>query len=113
MVTALKKIDTESLPPKLRLKGKKQVYVRVFEPELIDLVKQKMKTHRGLTEEELKVAAEAGLIDWDQRYFWTPEWQTREREADEDMALGRVGPTLRAPEEVREFHEALVKRARR
>lgn len=113
MVTALKKVDADSLPPKLRLKGKKRVYVRVFEPELIDLIKKKMKTHGGLSEKELKVAAEAGLIDWDQRYFWTPEWQAREREADEDIALGRIGPTLGAPEEIRQFHESLVKKTRR
>ena len=112
MVTALKKIDTGSLPPKLRLKGKKHVYVRVFEPEVIELVKQKMKAHRGLNEEELKLAAEAGLIDWDQRYFWTAEWQAREQEADQDIAVGRVGPALRTPEEIRQFHESLVKSRR-
>lgn len=26
----------------------------------------------------------------DQRWFWTPEWQAREREADEDILAGRV-----------------------
>ncbi|MGI8577763.1 MAG: hypothetical protein ACR2KG_07555 [Nocardioidaceae bacterium] len=25
----------------------------------------------------------------DQRWFWTPEWQTMEREADLDLAAGR------------------------
>jgi hypothetical protein len=24
----------------------------------------------------------------DQAWFWTPEWQTRERQADESVALG-------------------------
>ena len=29
----------------------------------------------------------------DQAYFWTPEWQAGEREAEEDVAKGRVrGP---------------------
>src|SRR5438874_2174149 len=38
---------------------------------------------------------EAGLqvwlrsIDPDQAWFWTPEWQAKEREADEDYAAGR------------------------
>ena len=27
--------------------------------------------------------------DPDQAYFWTPEWQAKEREADEDIAAGR------------------------
>jgi AbrB family looped-hinge helix DNA binding protein len=29
------------------------------------------------------------LIDATQAWFWTPEWQAREREADEDIAAGR------------------------
>jgi bifunctional DNA-binding transcriptional regulator/antitoxin component of YhaV-PrlF toxin-antitoxin module len=30
------------------------------------------------------------LIPKDQLWFWTPEWQKMEREADEDIARGRV-----------------------
>lgn len=30
------------------------------------------------------------LIDPSQAWFWSPEWQKREREADEDIAAGRV-----------------------
>lgn len=30
------------------------------------------------------------LIDASQAWFWTPEWQVMEREADEDIAAGRV-----------------------
>jgi AbrB family looped-hinge helix DNA binding protein len=30
------------------------------------------------------------LIDAAQAWFWTPEWQEKEREADEDIAAGRV-----------------------
>lgn len=29
-------------------------------------------------------------IDPSQAWFWTPEWQQKEREADEDIAAGRV-----------------------
>jgi antitoxin MazE len=32
----------------------------------------------------------ASLIPKDQLWFWTPEWQKKEREADEDIAHGRV-----------------------
>jgi hypothetical protein len=31
-----------------------------------------------------------GRIDPGQAWFWTREWQAREREADEDLAAGRV-----------------------
>jgi AbrB family looped-hinge helix DNA binding protein len=30
------------------------------------------------------------LIDASQAWFWTPEWQAMEREADEDITAGRV-----------------------
>lgn len=29
-------------------------------------------------------------IDPEQAYFWTEEWQAAEREADEDIAAGRI-----------------------
>ena len=32
----------------------------------------------------------ASLVPKDQLWFWTPEWQKKEREADEDIARGRV-----------------------
>jgi hypothetical protein len=32
----------------------------------------------------------AGKIDPEQAWFWTREWQEREREAEEDLAAGRV-----------------------
>lgn len=32
----------------------------------------------------------AQVVPKDQRWFWTPEWQAKEREADEDIAQGRV-----------------------
>ena len=32
----------------------------------------------------------AHLIPKDQLWFWTPQWQAKEREADEDIAEGRV-----------------------
>lgn len=32
---------------------------------------------------------EAVIDDDSQDWFWTPEWQAKEREADEDIAAGR------------------------
>ena len=32
----------------------------------------------------------ASIIPRDQLWFWTPEWRKKEREADEDIAQGRV-----------------------
>ena len=45
---------------------------------------------KGLTREEVTVAAKAGLIEPDQQYWWTEEWQKGEREAEADRRAGRV-----------------------
>ena len=37
-----------------------------------------------------RIVSEALLTAVEQRYFWTPEWQAREREVDEAIAEGRV-----------------------
>lgn len=34
----------------------------------------------------------AGRIDPEQAWFWTQEWQAKEREADDDLAAGLVTP---------------------
>lgn len=47
------------------------------------------------------------LIPKDQAWFWTKEWQKREREADEDIREGRlIGPF----KSVKEFKKALKKK---
>ncbi len=53
---------------------------------MLDLAKE-MKEHAGKRE-----AAHGDLHDIpaDQRWFWTPQWQAMEREADADIAAGRV-----------------------
>jgi len=33
-------------------------------------------------------------IPKDQRWFWTPEWQAKEEEADKDLAAGRFERSL-------------------
>jgi len=37
-----------------------------------------------------RIVSEALLTAVEQRYFWSPEWQAREQEADEALAEGRV-----------------------
>ena len=45
------------------------------------------------------------LIPKDQAWFWTPEWQAKEREADEDIRMGRVsGPFTSADELIKHLH---------
>jgi len=44
------------------------------------------------------------LVDADEAFFYTPEWQTAEREADEDIRLGRLSEPMSAEETIAELH---------
>ena len=43
------------------------------------------------------------LIPKDQLWFWTPEWQKKEREVDEDISQGRVKETASINELIRDL----------
>lgn len=48
------------------------------------------------------------VIDATQAWFWTPEWQAGEREADDDLAAGRV-ETVGSSEELLDALRARAK----
>jgi AbrB family looped-hinge helix DNA binding protein len=41
------------------------------------------------------------LIDADQAWFWTPEWQAGEREVEEDIRAGRLSRRFKTVEEMK------------
>lgn len=117
-MSTLRKIETVSLPEQIRrdleLIDEKEIYlkVEVFDVPIIDRILKKMKTHTGLTEEEMKIAADAGLIDWEQRYFWTPEWQEKEKKAEEEIKQGCAGRPLSSVEELQQYLDSLKKKVK-
>ena len=50
----------------------------------------------------------ARLVDADEAFFYTPEWQAAEREADEDIRLGRVSGPMSAEEAIAELHRLVA-----
>ena len=50
---------------------------------------QLTETRKVDEKEELPVPTYPG-VDTEQAWFWTPEWQAEEHEADEDIRSGRV-----------------------
>jgi antitoxin MazE len=50
--------------------------------------------------EDAFVAVPQALIPRDQAWFWSEEWQAMEREADEDIAAGRVSGPFETAEEL-------------
>ena len=59
----------------------------------IDSIKQDLAHSKGLSEEEIQVAFKVGLIDKDQAWWWTEEWQKGERQAQKEINEGKLlGP---------------------
>jgi len=58
----------------------------------IEKINSDLLHSKGLTLIETEVAAKAGLIDEDQRYFWTEEWQKDIRASERDIRAGRLSP---------------------
>jgi AbrB family looped-hinge helix DNA binding protein len=59
----------------------------------IEKIKQDLAHSKGLSEEEIEVAVKVGLIDKDQTWWWTEEWQKGERVAQKEIAEGKLtGP---------------------
>ena len=44
----------------------------------------------------------------DEAFFYTPEWQAAEREADEDIRLGRVSEPMSAEETIVKLHHLVA-----
>ncbi|MFQ5628635.1 MAG: AbrB/MazE/SpoVT family DNA-binding domain-containing protein [bacterium] len=75
--------------PAVKLSAKEQKLL-VSAKKKIAAINKDIRNSRGLTQAETLVAAKAGLIDPDQRYWWTEEWQKGERAAQRDIDEGRL-----------------------
>ena len=64
----------------------------------IKTINEDMLNSKGLTEAEVNVAAKAGLIDPEQKYWWLESWQKGEREAERDGREGRSSSAFETAE---------------
>jgi AbrB family looped-hinge helix DNA binding protein len=83
--------------PAAKLSAEEQELLRVAKQK-IRAIQRDLEHSTGLTRPEVEVAAKAGLIDPDQRWWWTEEWQEGEREVERDIKAGR-GEVFNTPEE--------------
>lgn len=83
--------------PAAKLSAKEQGLLRVAKQK-IRAIQKDMINSTGLTRAEADVAAKAGLIDPDQKWWWLEEWQEGEREVERDLKAGR-GEVFNTPEE--------------
>jgi len=77
------------------------------EQEMLELAKEKIKainedisTSSGLTIAEADIAARVGLIDPEQKWWWTEEWQKGERETEKDIINGNVSACFERSEDL-------------
>jgi AbrB family looped-hinge helix DNA binding protein len=56
----------------------------------MEKIKQDLAHSKGLAGQEINVAVKVGLIDSDQTWWWTEEWQKGEREAEKEVREGKL-----------------------
>lgn len=66
----------------------------------IAAIQEDLVSSRGLTLDEATVAARAGLIAQDQRWWWLESWQEGEREAEADIKAGRTSGPFETAEDL-------------
>ena len=60
----------------------------------VERIRQDILSSQGLTNEEAGVAVKVGLINKDQAWWWTEEWQKGERKAEREIRQGKVSQTF-------------------
>ena len=80
--------------------SKKEQRILVRAKDKIKAINEDMLNSKGLTEAEANVAAKAGLIDPEQKYWWLESWQKGEREAERDEQEDRSSDAFETAEDL-------------
>jgi len=83
---------------------KKEQKILLEAREKIEYIQKDILHSQGLTIEEAKVASKVGLIDPDQAWWWTEEWQKGEREAEKDIKEGKVKRFTNIEDLIKDLH---------
>ncbi len=86
LILVPKKLMEKAPVPKLSPKEQKLL---ARARQKIGRIRQDLASAQGLTQKEADTAARVGVIAWDQRWWWTEEWQRGEREAEQNLQVGR------------------------
>jgi hypothetical protein len=76
----------------------------------IEHINRDIAHSRGLTPDEADVAARIGLIDREQRWWWTESWQRGEQEVERALRAGRIRSFASAEELIRHLRGLKRKR---
>jgi len=107
---ANKKIETifQGIPITIIIGIPRKIELDMNKKARIAEIRKKMKQKTGLSKTERRLAIATGLISADQEYYWTPEWQKGEREADDDEKRKRVTGPFDTTEEAIKYLHALT-----
>ncbi len=113
-VKEIEKLMNKLAKFKLSLLKKTGLKLNDQEQRVLKLAKNKIKTinnnilnSKSLNNEEIETASKSGLIDSDQKYFWTEEWQTGMRESERDIKVGRVSQSYKSADELINYLDSL------
>jgi len=84
--------------------AKKEQKILLEAKEKIEHIQKDILNSQGLTKEEAKVASKVGLIDPDQSWWWTEEWQKGEREAEREVKEGKVKKFSNVEDLIEDLH---------
>jgi AbrB family looped-hinge helix DNA binding protein len=70
----------------------------------IEQIQKDILQCQGLTQEEIRVACRVDLIDPDQAWWWTEEWQRSEREAEGDIRKGKAKKFSKVQDLIKDLH---------
>ena len=68
--------------------------------EKINRIRKDLIHSEGLNREEIAIAAKVGLINSEQAWWWTEEWQEGEREAEKAIQKGEISAPFKSSEEL-------------
>lgn len=92
-----KRVVARTPAPKL---SRKEQTLLTSAKKKIAAINRNIRTTKGLTDAETKIAAKVGLIDPEQRWWWREAWQKGEREAEVDFVNGRVSKSFHSADEL-------------
>ncbi len=87
IVLVPKRLMEKAPVPKLSAKEQKLL---ARARQKIGRIRQDLASAQGLTQKEADTAARVGVIAWDQRWWWTEEWQRGERAAEQNLQVGHT-----------------------
>ena len=70
----------------------------------IEQIQKDILQSQGLNQDEIKVACKVGLIDPDQAWWWTEEWQKSESEAERDIRKGKAKEFSKVQDLIKDLH---------